>query len=112
MEAKGANIFCAIVNLFHENINPIIIPRINTIIDVIKPVQSIFTFCWLSMLMEDRPNWIYKNKFNGINANDNNDEAVVIAIDNGKSAPIVNAKKFENIPPGHVEVNINAIDVS
>ena len=56
----------------------------------------------------DNPNSIYKKLFNGINANDNRLEVVVIAIESGTSEPTIKQYIFDNVPPGHVPVSINA----
>ena len=52
--------------------------------------------------------YIHAYPFNVSVANDSIDEQVVIAIDNGKSAPTANAKKLDNTPPVDAPVSINA----
>lgn len=52
---------------------------------------------------------IYIAPFMAIKANDNVDEQVVIAMDNGKSELNVKHQKLDIAPPGHVPIITNAI---
>ena len=54
---------------------------------------------------------MYMAPFMAINANDNVDEQVVIAMERGKSELNIKHQKFDIAPPGHVPTITNAIPI-